>query len=189
MSFCLFFTAVYSTTTEQVFAKYKNKYFIETGSYRGDGIQMALNVGFPIVLSIELSPVLCQECIERFKNQKNVAVLQGDSSIVLPLLLTNIDAPATFWLDGHYSGGITAKGTSFSPILAELDAIANHPIKTHTILIDDVREFGKIDFDYVNLNTIVEKIYSINPDYLISFEDGFIPNDVLVARIPQSSAE
>jgi hypothetical protein len=95
-----------------------------------------------------------------------------------------IDAPATFWLDGHYSGAGTAKGKTNTPLLQELDHIGSHHIKTHTILIDDVRQFGTQEMDFITLDEVVEKVRSINPNYKFLFEDGFIPNDVLVAVVP-----
>ena len=32
-----------------------------------------------------------------------------------------MDKPTVFWIDGHYSGGITGIGEAVCPILAELD--------------------------------------------------------------------
>lgn len=74
-----------------------------------------------------------------------------------------------------------------SPILQELEAIKNHPIKNHTILIDDVRMFGTRDFDGVTLDQITDKLREINPNYSIFFEKGYQANDILVACIPSSS--
>jgi hypothetical protein len=172
-----------AVTSSEVFAKYPNTYFIETGSYCGDGIQMALSTGFQEIYSIELSPEYHERCNKRFAGIPQIHLILGDSASMLPRLLQQIDAPATFWLDGHYSGGDTAKGNSNSPILQELDAIAQHPIKNHTILIDDIRQAGTTDFDLVTLGQIAKKIQSINPKYRIFFEDGYIANDVLVAKV------
>ncbi len=171
--------------TQELFAKYPNRYFIESGSYAGDGIQMALNAGFSTIFSIELSPHYYKRCCHRFNSYPNVKLYQGDSGHILSTVLQQIDAPATFWLDGHYSSGDTAKGMTNSPILAELEAIGAHPIKTHTLLIDDIRQCGSVEFDFVELDMIVQKILKINPNYTISFEDGFVPKDVLVAQVPK----
>lgn len=173
-----------ATASPSLFEKYKNEYFIETGTYEGEGILMALNAGFPQVYSIELSPTLHAFCCERFISDSNVHILLGDSTNILPILLKHIDAPATFWLDGHYSGGSTSKGSQNTPILFELESIKNHPIHTHTILIDDVRCFGTDQFDFIGINEIVLKILEINQDYIISFEDGHQENDILVAKVP-----
>lgn len=172
-------------TIPQVFAKYPNKYFIETGSYMGGGIKMALDVGFSRVYSVELAPYYHKYCCDLFVDCPNVTILLGDSTYVLPKILEEIDAPATFWLDGHYSCFTgCGKGETNSPILLELEVIGKHHIKTHTIMIDDVRLFGTIQFDFVELDDVIEKIKEINPDYVITFENGYTFNDVLVAYIP-----
>lgn len=172
-----------SSPSKAVFEKFPNPYFVETGSYRGDGIQMAIETGFPCIYSIELSPLHYKHCKKRFASVPSVHLVLGDSSKHLKKILAKIDAPITFWLDGHYSSGNTAKGKTNCPLLEELAAIANHPIKTHTILIDDVRLLGTHEFDFIELEKIVEAILQINPDYIIGFEDGYAPRDILTAYI------
>lgn len=174
---------LYGSTTSEVFRKYPNKYFIETGSYEGDGIQNALKAGFREIYSIELSPHYYERVSDRFKALKNVHIIYGDSSCILRQLLEQIDAPATFWLDGHYSSGDTAKGNGNTPLLQELAAIREHPIKTHTILIDDIRCFGTADFDFIRLEEVIQLIKTINPNYLITYENGHVIRDVLVAKL------
>ncbi len=75
-----------------------------------------------------------------------------------------------------------------SPVLKELQIIGNHPIKTHTLLIDDRRQVGTADFDYVTEAQIRTAILSINPAYQFSYDTGsdaaamFI-DDIIVARV------
>ena len=88
-----------------------------------------------------------------------------------------------FWLDGPWSGHPTARGKTNTPILLELEAIQRHPIKTHTILIDDIRCFGCEEFDFIKLSTIVRKIYQINGNYRITYARGHRHNDILVAQV------
>jgi hypothetical protein len=186
-AFFLFSTtqSVFSYTSSEVFHHHLKRVFVETGSYQGDGIQNALDAGFEEIYSIELSPRWFNYCTDRFQNNPHVHLYLGDSSTVLRMVLEEIDEPATFWLDGHCSLGnpLTAKGDRNSPILEELDLIGNHGIKTHTLLIDDVRLFGSDEFDYVDKNEIIEAVKKINPDYRIYYEDGYVRNDVLVAEI------
>jgi len=173
----------FGTTTKEVFAKYPNKYFVETGTCSGGGVEKALVAGFKEVYSIELSPHYYQLCLQKFAGQKNVHLYFGDSSKMLPKILRQFKEPVTFWLDGHCSGGDTARGETMTPLMKELEAIRRHPIKTHTILIDDVRCFGTQDFDFLSQETVIKKIKKINPHYTITYEDGYQPNDVLVAYI------
>lgn len=178
-----FVSNCYAWGSKEVFEKYPNEFFVETGTHTGAGVQKALDAGFVNVRSIELAKHHYMNAKNRFKKNNNVRIYQGDSSRILGKVIEDINTPITFWLDGHYSAGDTAQGNTNSPILMELDQIANHPIKTHTILIDDVRCFGTWDFDFVTLDEVVAKILEINPDYIISFEDGYLENDILVAHI------
>lgn len=65
---------------------------------------------FKKIISIELGVDLFVKAKKGFKNDKNVVIIQGDSREMLPKILKDINKPAIFWLDGHYSAGITAKG-------------------------------------------------------------------------------
>ncbi|MBS0626535.1 MAG: hypothetical protein JSS32_10845 [Verrucomicrobia bacterium] len=169
----------------RAFPRVPNKYFIETGSYYGQTIQMALDTGFfQEIYSIELAPLLYEHCKRRFAYRPNVKLFKGDSTDLLPQIIAKLDAPATFWLDGHYSSDNTARGITNSPILAELESIRQHPIKNHTIMIDDVRMFGTIEFDFIEVDEIKQKVLEINPNYKITFYDGgYIPGDVLIATV------
>lgn len=169
---------------KDLFQRYQHPVFIESGTFLGDGVLMALEAGFQKIYSVEISHNLHQRCCQRFQGDPRVHLYLGDSTEIFKEILLGLHERATFWLDGHYSEGITEKGKTNTPILQELALIASHPIKNHTILIDDVRQFGTADFDYISLGQIVDAIKQINPDYIIRFENGYIPNDILVAEIP-----
>jgi hypothetical protein len=162
-----------------------NPVFIETGSYLGDGIQFAIDAGFEKIISIELSEFHYNHCVNRFKNNKNVKIIFGDSSEKIYESIVNIDSNITFWLDGHYSCGNTAFGKYWAPLIQELEQIGNHHIKTHTILIDDMH-FWVDEYVYkhgFNQNDIITKIYGINSNYNISYIDGAVENDILVCKL------
>lgn len=129
--------------------KYKLQIFIETGTYLGTTVDAAKNV-FSKVYSIELDRKLYQRAKKKFSKYKNIQIIHGDSSIILPKLLKKMDQPCLFWLDAHFSKGITAKGRKDTPIWEELTTILNHKIKNHVILIDDADSFsGKNDYPSV----------------------------------------
>lgn len=98
------------------------KVFIETGTYLGDMVE-AQRSNFSNIFSIELSDDLYRDAVSRFKEFPNVQILYGDSGKVLFDLMPSITEPAIFWLDGHYSQGVTAKGEKECPIYEELRAI------------------------------------------------------------------
>lgn len=169
------------------YSKYSyNDLFIETGSWKGDGIQSAIEYGFKKIISIELSEHYYNHCTRRFRDNPNVFLYHGDSSSILPAILLDVHQPATFWLDGHFSGGNTACGDKPVPLFDELTAIQQHSIKTHTILIDDIRllrsktnQFANIEF---TIEDIIELLLSINENYHIYFIDGHCKDDILVAE-------
>ena len=130
--------------------------FVETGTYLGDTLDYIAALGIQCT-SIELSRDLHEAACERFSWRKNVRLVQGDSAQRLPEILEEINEPALFWLDGHYSAGITARGGTHTPISAELRAILSHPIKRHVILIDDAHCFDGSS-DYPHLDNLLGEI-------------------------------
>ncbi len=170
------------------FKSFPNKVFLETGSYLGDGIQAALDANcFEDIYSIELSSKYYEICKHRFIGNSKVHLFLGDSIIVLPELLKVINDPCTFWIDAHFSGGKTACGDIPVPMMQELEIIASHYIKTHTILVDDIRAVGtggiETDWGKLNLEEIEQLLYSINPDYSITYGFGIEVHDILIAQI------
>jgi hypothetical protein len=109
---------------------------VETGTLFGDTI-VATRRRFEHVYSIELSPELHEKAKRRLRRFRNVTLLQGDSAEVLPRLLEELDEPCLFWLDAHYSGGVSARGPLDSPLRAELQAILARGDDRDVILIDD----------------------------------------------------
>lgn len=114
--------------------------FIESGTYLGD-TTFTLKDIFKEMYSIELAKDLYKNAIQKFQPYKHIHIIFGDSGVELPKLIPNIKGNAIFWLDGHFSGGITAKGDLDAPLENELDAIQKSVNKgfSHIILIDDAR--------------------------------------------------
>jgi hypothetical protein len=153
---------------------------VETGTYLGKTVQ-AVQRHFNQVLSVELSPKLYERAARKFRLARNVRLWRGDSGTVMDEMIHYITGRAIFWLDGHYSGGMTACGANACPLVAELAAIARHPRNDHVILIDDARCFGR-DAGYPTLDEVRQLLVSINPHYRINVE-----NDCITAR-PDSSS-
>jgi hypothetical protein len=145
---------------------------VETGTYLGDMLE-AVHPDFEELYSIELDGELHQRAVQRFARRDNVTILHGDSATVLPQLLNRISSPALFWLDGHYSAGITARGDRDTPVVAELEAIARHPVRGHVILIDDARCFDG-SRDYPSLPEIRECASRLWPDHTFEVQDDVI---------------
>jgi hypothetical protein len=132
--------------------RFSLKLLIETGTYLGEMV-FAMRDQFNRIISVELDKVLYLRAVLRFLKLRHIRILHGDSARVLPRILRSLREPALFWLDAHYSGGITARGKKETPIVEELMAILAHDIKEHVILIDDARCFDGAG-DYPTLGTL-----------------------------------
>ena len=173
-----------SHLNEEYLEKYGNgKIFIETGTYLGDTVHLALQSGYEKIHSIELNSDLFYNAVTAFSENPNVRIWFGDSVDCLSEILEQINEPATFWLDAHASGPLPGGKSGGSPVLDELRIIANHPIKEHTIFIDDRRLFGGAEWSFVTEDSAIQLIKEINPSYNIYHLDGHTPEDVLCATI------
>ena len=132
--------AVKQAIVKEYEAKYRLPVFIETGTYMGEMIDAVLNL-FPKIISIEFDLKLAQSAKNKYSSMRHVTILQGDSGTLLPELLAGIKEPCLFWLDAHYTGGVTGQADSETPIVKEIKSILEHPCSDHVILIDDAREF------------------------------------------------
>lgn len=178
------------TISREVLKKYSKfaDVFIETGTHIGNTTQMAFDVGFKKVYTIELSKHFYDEALKRFASNENIICILGDSAEKLEQILGELDAPAVFWLDGHWSMGNTAKGEKAVPIFEELDVISTHYIKNHTILIDDLRLMENPnepikDWMNISLEEVKRRCLEINPLYTFKLEDGHVTNDILAAMV------
>jgi len=161
---------------EKVCAEYAKNYninvMIETGTYYGDMV-WALRNKFKKIYSIELDKKLFDKAGKRFKNFKHIELFHGDSAIIIKDVLAQLHEPALFWLDGHYSGGETAKGEKETPIFEELKSILGHKIKNHVILIDDARCFDGQN-DYPTIEGIKSLLTSTENRYVLKNEFDII---------------
>jgi len=146
--------------------------FIETGTYLGDMVNAVMDT-FNKIYSIELDKTLYEQAKKKFSKHHNISILHGDSSKVLPVILADIRESCLFWLDGHYSGGITAKGDFNTPIMQELNCILDHTIRGHVILIDDAREFNGYN-DYPTIEELKKRIFKKYPDWKFDIKDDII---------------
>jgi hypothetical protein len=170
-----------STLSESLLKNNLNSVFFETGTNVGQGVLQAINAGFKKIISIEIVPEFVDIVKNKFLNKEEYKEITfefhlGDSKTLLPSLISEIDEQITFWLDGHEFYKI--------PLIDELIAIKNHPIKNHTILIDDVRMFDAPEWNSIGHNNIIDLIMDINSDYKITYVDSpHGHNDILIAKV------
>lgn len=183
----LFILFVDANMAPEGFERFPNYYFVETGTYRREGILLALRAGFPEIHSVEIDAHFVKEAKKRFINQSNVYIHEGDSGLVLWDVIKDLDKPITFWLDGHNGFPDPNSSAKNCPLMEELDQIKQHHIKTHTIIINDMHCCETLLFDFLTQEQIMQKILEINPNYVIEFVPGGgigeYPVNIMVARV------
>lgn len=178
--------ALYYNNLFQHLLRFPNKFFVETGTYVGNGLNQALRAGFSRCLSVEIHDWCYQIAKNRFAEQiasSQVELFFGNSEQLFEQILQKVDSPATFWLDAHISsqyGNALAKNC---PIFEELQAIDNHPIKTHTLLIDDINCFDNPSHDWITLDSVIQRCQQINSNYRFERLDAVIPQNILAVYL------
>ena len=176
-----------TTLSKEVLSKYKNKNFVETGTLWGEAVEVALECGFEKIYSIEIDPEKVKFNQEKFAKEIEegiVTVVEGDTFEVFGDVLKQITGKTTFWLDAHWDGDV--EGQYKCPLPFELEEISKMRSKSNTLLIDDRRLFGDKESTWgweISEEQIVEKVFSINEKYEISYENGHVPNDIIVAKV------
>ena len=157
---------------------FKTDTLVETGTYLGQMVH-AMKGQFQAVWSMGSVQELAANAKRRFGAHPHIEILQGDSGELLPVLLNRLSRPALFWLDGHYSAGITAKGKTSTPIMAEVAAILQHGVQNHVMLIDDAR-CSDGTHDYPTLRELQEMVERRRPGLTFS-----VANDVIRIHPPK----
>ena len=149
--------------TLKTFAKqFGLKVLVETGTFYGDMVN-AMKKDFDQIYSIELSEELYEKARKRFKGERNIHLICGNSGVELRSVCSRMNQPTLFWLDSHYSSGVTDKGDKDTPIYEELGHIFNIEDKGHVIIIDDARCFGT-DPAYPSIEELTVFIKSERPN-------------------------
>jgi hypothetical protein len=156
------------------------KIFLETGTYLGEGVYLALKTNyFEKIYSIEIANEFYVLNKRQFENFSSVEILEGDSAKVIREMIENDrleKKPTLFYLDAHFSGGRTG-GKDIDngcPLLRELEVIANRGVDGDVIVVDDMRLMGNaqwsgvegcstypktfFDFTHVDISKIIEVV-------------------------------
>jgi hypothetical protein len=181
--------------TRNYFREYKGNHniFVETGSCKGDGIDLAMQAEYKRILSMDIDGVNVAHCQERFelipddkKPAKNghISVTCADSALGLLKMMKYVNEPAMIWLDAH-SQLFDDEPPSENPfpLLMELQQLSKHPVKTHTILIDDILILTHPEVTGWNKETIENALLMINPAYKLACLSNPVVNNILMAHV------
>lgn len=164
--------AVKHKVVRDIAKKYNISTLVETGTYLGNMIDANKN-NFDRIYTIELDSKLYRRAKTKFAKFKNIKIIRGDSSKVLPLVLKRINQSSIFWLDAHYSGEFTAKGRFITPIVSELKSIVSGKPKRHIILIDDA-DYFKGENGYPTITALRNLISKAYPNYKFKIKYNII---------------
>lgn len=179
------------TLRKDTLKKYMNPVFLETGTFKGGGVRLALECGFPKIHSIEIDPVLQGVADREFRNLDNVMIHLGDSTKLLPSILQFITVPITFWLDAHIQESAVI-GEFPVPLIQELNLILQCRKGMHdTVMIDDRRLFGRGRYwGGIKEDDIIKILKEIYPENKITYEDNnAAPQDILVSYYQPGSLQ
>ena len=171
-------------------ALHPNDVYLDIGIWRGDSIQFAIDAGcFKKIIGIDINPESIDFCKSRFDfNNPDgfrnwITLVEGDSALCLWDVIKDIDTPITFFLDSHYSLlEDEVKGPNPFPLLDELDQINQHPIKEHTIIIDDFLYMTHPQITGWTIDTIEDKLMEINMYYSFNYIANPIIGNILIAK-------
>jgi hypothetical protein len=121
----------------------RNQYtnFVETGTFLGETIY-SVEPLFKKLYTIEVKEEFYQNHVDRYKGDK-IKFYLGDSGEVLGKVIPEISGKTIFFLDGHYSAGITGTGEKHVPLYEELTHIMTLFKEEAVIIIDDLTMFGR----------------------------------------------
>ncbi len=168
--------------------EFPNPVYLETGIYRCDSIHQAMEAGFETIIGLDNDQSAIDFCFDRFTLRQQVEhemqFLKADSAVDLWKIIEPINHRITFFLDAHFQliEG-TEKGDNPFPLMKELEQIAKHPIKNHTIIIDDLLYLTHPDITGWTRREIANAILEINRNYKMNLIANPVINNMLVAWI------
>ena len=124
----------------------KTNTYIETRSYYGLNLEKVVDE-YKNLYSIGIEKI--------FIDNENIQIIEGDSSVKLPELCSEIEEGVTFFLDAHYSGEGTGYKEKTSPIIKELESIFYRKNNKDIILINNLRIFNERSFNQNNYKKVV----------------------------------
>ncbi len=123
------------------------KYFIETGTYKGDGVVWSTQrPNFSKSLSTELHSGLYNSSKQLFAENKSVEIFNKDTIDFLNYIFPIIKHPALIYLDAHISGSDSTYNPNYPvPLLQETNCILEkfYDLNEVIVVIDDERCWEK----------------------------------------------
>lgn len=144
---------------------YVTPYFVETGTWKGDGVAYALQTPFTKIISVEIIADIAEQARQRFQTIPSVQIISGHSVPVLKEVLPALKGNCIFWLDAHFPGA----DEGVKQYDAEDDEQLRLPLESEIEVIKQTRAGYK---DVLIIDDL--RIYEDGP-----YENGNAPEDTL----------
>ncbi|WP_374823645.1 hypothetical protein [Aerosakkonema sp. BLCC-F183] len=169
----------------QLGAEFRIINFVETGTAYG-GTALWASQQFKNVFTVEYCQEIYEQTVKNFHHIENIEFRFGDSRTELTKIVTRLESASFFWLDAHWSGGITYGENDECPLLEEIDIINKSEFENF-ILIDDARLFTSPPMpphrieQWPDITAVLNALHSGRSDrYIIIIED-------VIIAVPQSA--
>ena len=115
------------------------KFFVETGTYTGQSLNLISGL-FEQLYTAEASPELFRASQALFKglNRTNISGELCDSRVLLQKITPDVANQSVFFLDAHYSQGLTSDEYGSCPVIDEIRIILDKAPNA-LIVVDDIR--------------------------------------------------
>jgi hypothetical protein len=120
--------------------------FVETGTYKGDGVQWALDNHFKKIYSVEIHKELYEQSTLRYEHIPQVKISNADTVNFLNVVLPKITDKTLFYLDAHISGADSSYNPEHPvPLEKEAKLITDlfFDLTQAIIVVDDARLWDK----------------------------------------------
>lgn len=126
---------------ETLCSRYGLRTFVETGCYKGDGIETAKRLGLRDIWSCDIGQTWVDQCRQR---HEGAHIVHGLSTEALPEMCQGANGPTLFFLDAHLPEMYGTQGLSEDhkmPVVDELKLIRRHKkgYADDVIIVDDTR--------------------------------------------------
>jgi hypothetical protein len=145
------------------------KIFLETGTFNGNGVDWAVyNNHYDEIYSIEIDKLKYDYCINKFKNNNKVQIINDSSENHLKKIVPKLNKSTFVYLDAHFDGNY--------PIINESKIILNNFYDLNNIIvcIDDERLFSKnLKIEVTNLYKLYGFIDCYLDDSMVFYKNNF----------------
>ena len=145
---------------KKIVKEYNVKFFFETGTWLGEGLNFASYFAFSKLVSCEIIEPIFKKAIKRFENNRKISIVHSDSITAVSSQLSSLNDNCFFWLDAHFPGaeeGLNDYNDELReiyrlPLEKELEIISTrNNIYNDVIIIDDLRIYENGGFESGNL--------------------------------------